>query len=378
MVIRYEQTQNEGADLMGLLDTLFGDDQQKQQQATAVDPNAINPIYGVPEALIQEMKREQQKADIGNAFANLFGGAANIARGAQGNAPIYEQAGTDPNAAMDGLAKRVMMFSQLRQNYEQQSQKQALNKMLPGLAQKLGIAPEVLSGLPDSVKQELALKAIQGNPAEQTTIDLPEGKITALKQRDPNNPTGFRYTTIDGQPLDMAQIAKRMADVKANEESVKAQGKAMGEKRAGLETTLSGLDNMNMMVQQVLDDPNLSKAVGAIWDRGMSYIPGTDAYGTGQRIEQLKSNAFLSSIAQMRGMGSLSNAEGMKVEAALGRLNSAQNEKDFRQSLADVQKSLGRLREVAMKEAGVSPQTSQTAGSDWQDMGGGIRIRRVQ
>ena len=363
---------------MGLLDTLFGDDQQKQQQATAVDPNAINPIYGVPEALIQEMKREQQKADIGNAFANLFGGAANIARGAQGNAPIYEQAGTDPNAAMDGLAKRVMMFSQLRQNYEQQSQKQALNKMLPGLAQKLGIAPEVLSGLPDSVKQELALKAIQGNPAEQTTIDLPEGKITALKQRDPNNPTGFRYTTIDGQPLDMAQIAKRMADVKANEESVKAQGKAMGEKRAGLETTLSGLDNMNMMVQQVLDDPNLSKAVGAIWDRGMSYIPGTDAYGTGQRIEQLKSNAFLSSIAQMRGMGSLSNAEGMKVEAALGRLNSAQNEKDFRQSLADVQKSLGRLREVAMKEAGVSPQTSQTAGSDWQDMGGGIRIRRVQ
>lgn len=365
---------------MGLLDMLYGSQPQGQQAGQSpVDPNAINPIWGVPEALIQEMKKEQQKAEMGQAWANLFGGAANIARGVQGGPPIYDAASAagDPNAALDGLAKRVMMFSQLRQNYEQQAQKQSLNKMLPELSKKLGIDPSVLSALPDATKQELALKAIQGNPAEQVTLELPEGKITALKQRDPASATGYRYTTIDGQPINMAQISQQVGQAAADKKAREAEGTARGEKRAGLETTLSGLDNMNTMVQQVLDDPNLPRAVGAIWNRGWSMVPGTDEYGTAQRIEQLKSNAFLSSIAQMRGMGSLSNAEGMKVEAALGRLNSAQNEKDFRQSLGDVQKSLSRLRDVAMKEAGVA-QSSPSGGSEWTDLGNGLKIRKVQ
>lgn len=365
---------------MGLLDMIYGNQPQAQQAGqAAVDPNAINPIWGVPEALIQEMKKEQQKAEMSQAWSNLFGGAANIARGAQGGPPIYDAASAagDPNAALDGLAKRVMMFSQLRQNYETQAQRQALNKMLPELSKKLGIDPAVLNALPDATKQELALKAIQGNPAEQVTLELPEGKITALKQRDPNSPTGFRYTNIDGQPLNMAQIQQQIGDASANKKAREAEGTARGEKRAGLETTLNGLDNMNGLVQSVLDDPNLPKAVGAIWNRGWSMVPGTDEYGTAQRIEQLKSNAFLSSIQQMRGMGSLSNAEGMKVEAALGRLNAAQSEKDFRQSLVDVQKSIGRLRDVAMKEAGVMPATP-SGGSEWTDLGNGLKIRKVQ
>lgn len=365
---------------MGLLDMIYGNQPQGQQSAQApVDPNAINPIWGVPEALIQEMKKEQQKAEMSQAWSNLFGGAANIARGAQGGPPIYDAASAagDPNAALDGLAKRVMMFSQLRQNYETQAQRQALNKMLPELSKKLGIDPAVLNALPDATKQELALKAIQGNPAEQITLEMPEGKITAFKQRDPTSPTGFRVTDIDGRPINTAQIQQQIGDASANKKAREAEGTARGEKRAALETTLGSLDDMNMLVQQVLNDPNLPKAVGAIWDRGASFIPGTDAYGTGQRIEQLKSKAFLSSIGQMRGMGSLSNAEGMKVEAALGRLNAAQNEKDFRQSLADVQASLGRLRDVAMKEAGVMPSTP-SGGSEWTDLGNGLKIRKVQ
>ena len=363
---------------MGLLDMIFsGDEQQRQPQAAPVDPNAINPIYGVPEALIQEMKKEQQRAEMSNAWANLFGGAANIARGAQGGPPIYDpsSAGGDPNAAMDGLAKRVMMFSQLRQNYETQAQRQAFNKMLPELSKKLGIAPEVLAGLPDNVKQELAMKAMMPTAPEQVTIDLPHGKMTALKVKDPSG--AIRYTDIDGKPINREALTQEFNQVEAAKESTKAQAKAQGEKRAGLETTLSNLDNMNMMVQLVLDDPNLPKAVGAVWDRGTSFIPGTDACGPGQRIEQLKSNAFLSSIAQMCGMGQLSNAEGMKVEAALGRLNAAQNEKDFRNSLADVQRSISRLREVAMKEAGVTTPTP-SGGSEWTDLGNGLKIRKVQ
>jgi hypothetical protein len=247
--------------------------------------------------------------------------------------------------------------------------------MLPSLAQKLGIAPEVLASLPDNVKQELAMKAMMPTAPEQVTIDLPQGKMTALKVKDSSG--AIRYTDIDGKPINREALTQEFNQVEAAKESTKAQAKAQGEKRAGLETTLSNLDNMNMMVQQVLDDPNLPKAVGAVWDRGTSFIPGTDAYGTGQRIEQLKSNAFLSSIAQMRGMGQLSNAEGMKVEAALGRLNAAQNEKDFRNSLADVQRSISRLREVAMKEAGVTTPTP-SGGSEWTDLGNGLKIRKVQ
>jgi hypothetical protein len=118
---------------MGLLDMLFGDqDKERQPQAAPVDPNAINPIYGVPEALIQEMKKEQERADKAGAWANLFGGAANIARGVQGGPPIYDPSSSvmDPNAAMDGLAKRVMMFSQLREGFAKQQSTAELKRAI--------------------------------------------------------------------------------------------------------------------------------------------------------------------------------------------------------------------------------------------------------
>lgn len=154
---------------MGLLDMIFGDqDKDRQPQAAPVDPNAINPIYGVPEALIQEMKKEQQKAEMSSAWANVIGGAANIARGVQGGQPIYDGAGggSDPNAAMDNLAKRVMMFSQLRQNYEAQAQRQQLSKMIPDLAKRLSVSPEFLSSLgPDRI-QELVLKSMSPSEIE--------------------------------------------------------------------------------------------------------------------------------------------------------------------------------------------------------------------
>lgn len=362
---------------MGLLDMLFQDQDQPKQAQASVDPNAINPIYGVPEALIQEMKKEQQRADMSSAWSNLFGGAANIARGVQGGPPIYDpsSAGGDPNAAMDNLAKRVMMFSQLRQNYEQQAQAAAMKKMLPDVAKKLGVPVEALAQLPDAEKTKYIMAAMAPVAPEQVNIKVPQGEVTALKVVDPIT-KAISYRSIDGQPLNMAQISQQVGQAAAEKKALEAEGTARGEKRAGLETTLGSLDDMNMLVQQVLDDPNLPKAVGAVWDRGASFIPGTDAYGTGQRIEQLKSKAFLSSIGQMRGMGSLSNAEGMKVEAALGRLNAAQNEKDFRNSLGDVQKSLARLREVAMKEAGVAPSTSSGGDSQWVDTDLGGRFRR--
>lgn len=363
---------------MGLLDMLFGDqDKERQPQAAPVDPNAINPIYGVPEALIQEMKKEQERADKASAWANLFGGAANIARGVQGGPPIYDpsSSATDPNAAMDGLAKRVMMFSQLRQNYDQQAQRQSLNKMLPDLAKRLNVSPEFLQTLgPDRI-QELAMKAMTPKAPEQVTIDLPQGKISALKVTDASGMP--RYTRLDGTPLDMNAVTQEFSQVEAARESTKALAKAQGEKRSAIDTSLNSLDSLNAMVQDVLDNPKLSGAVGNVVDRGWSMVPGTDEYGVGQRIEQLKNNAFLAAIPAMRGLGQLSNMEGAKVSEAFARLDRAQNEKDFRQALYDAQKSISRLRDVAIKEAGMSPATSQ-GGNDWTDLGNGVKIRKVQ
>jgi len=111
---------------MGLLDMLFGGGDQPSAKGQAIDPMAINPMYGIPEGLLAEMKKEQQKAEMGQAWANLFGGAANIARGVQGGPPIYEPgsagggAGGSGLSGMDGIVERAMKFSQLRSQIQSQ------------------------------------------------------------------------------------------------------------------------------------------------------------------------------------------------------------------------------------------------------------------
>lgn len=140
---------------MGLLDMLFGGGDQPQGAGRpAIDPTAMNPIYGIPEGLLAEIKKEQQKAEMGQAWANLFGGAANIARGVQGGPPAYDPgsaggAGGGGGLAIDGIVERAMKFSQLRDMMDKRQQLASQRAAIPQLAKALGIPESMAAGLID-------------------------------------------------------------------------------------------------------------------------------------------------------------------------------------------------------------------------------------
>ncbi|MDO5051206.1 MAG: hypothetical protein Q4D68_05650 [Moraxella equi] len=77
---------------------------------------------------------------------------------------------------------------------------------------------------------------------------------------------------------------------------------------------------------------------------GQSKIAGTDAYTMMKHLETLKANVFLSQVPQMKGMGALTEAEGMRLENAVANLNPYS--KDFAQALNDIEKT---FRDIAQR-----------------------------
>lgn len=72
---------------------------------------------------------------------------------------------------------------------------------------------------------------------------------------------------------------------------------------------------------------SLSKAVSPFWS-----MPATQRKDFEKEFESFKSQTFLPMVQQLRGMGALSNAEGDKLTAAVGALDTGMSEKAFKES----------------------------------------------
>jgi hypothetical protein len=134
------------------------------------------------------------------------------------------------------------------------------------------------------------------------------------------------------------------------------------------QTIERGLNESNMMLQTidgVLNDPAFDSATG--WRAITQRVPGTDAYGFGQRMAQLQGQVFLEAYQRLRGGGAITNVEGEKAEQALARLNSAQRPEDLRAALTELrevveagqrrlQQRAGGGSSPAPSRGGVSPQ----------------------
>lgn len=108
---------------MGLLDMLFGGNDQPQQNSLPMDE--LRQL-GLSDGLINYYQQEQAKAQKAAMWNNAINGVANIASGAQGMGPRFGGAGDGsgggsggPGAntplSLDGLVDRALKFSQIRQ-----------------------------------------------------------------------------------------------------------------------------------------------------------------------------------------------------------------------------------------------------------------------
>ena len=109
--------------------------------------------------------------------------------------------------------------------------------------------------------------------------------------------------------------------------------------------------NTAKLAAELANDPNLSNYIGGYWNRAMRNTPGTDEYNFAQKIETLKSQAFLIGAESLKGLGAMTEMEGGKVTIALGNLNPSQDVGEFQKQLSALARAASGVSTTANKNA---------------------------
>jgi hypothetical protein len=147
-----------------------------------------------------------------------------------------------------------------------------------------------------------------------------------------------------------------------------AQGKLddkVREKVATAETGAANIDNMLNTIERIKKNPALDSVIGSIQGR-MPALFSDEASDATALIDTLGSQAFLAQIPNIKGMGSLSNAEGEKLQAALQNLSRTQSETQFRANLDEAARLLNKGRVNLSRATGVplaKPDTPAAPGA---------------
>jgi hypothetical protein len=154
-------------------------------------------------------------------------------------------------------------------------------------------------------------------------------------------PAGFRWSA-NGQSLEA--IPGGPAAIKQTEDQ-RTRDSAHDQTRQTIGT-----------INRLMEHPGRRGATGT-WNFGRM-VPGTDAADFAAEVETLKAQTFLPMVQQLRGMGALSNAEGEKLNAAVGALRFDMSEKAFNESLARIREQFG----TVLGRAGVDIKDMQSWG----------------
>lgn len=107
-------------------------------------------------------------------------------------------------------------------------------------------------------------------------------------------------------------------------------------------------------IGRLLEGEGLEAAAGV--SAAFPTLPGTAAADFEAQLESLKSQAFLTQVEKMKGLGALSENEGRKLASAIGALDLTQSDKALRASLNRIQDTLGRAKEKLRVKFNVQPQ----------------------
>lgn len=160
----------------------------------------------------------------------------------------------------------------------------------------------------------------------------------------------------EGNTLKREELQLKIDDAKM------ARDDKVREKVAKAESGISAMDNMLNTVARLKKNPSLKDVVGSIEGRLPSLLSdeGADAIAL---FDTLGSQAFLSQVPTVQGMGSLSNAEGEKLQSALQNLGRAQSEKQVNANLAEVERLVNKARANVSSRYGVPLRAPDTPAS---------------
>jgi hypothetical protein len=147
-------------------------------------------------------------------------------------------------------------------------------------------------------------------------------------------PTYVRESQAVGQsPFTPRTLAQETAD------AATAQARSQREI-----DTQSALDNIGELIAH----PGRQAATGK--SSFVRVVPGTDAYDFNAKLDTFKAQTFIPMVSALKGMGALSDAEGKRLQAAVGALDPSMSEEAF---VKELEKVAGTLTAKA-KAAGLN------------------------
>lgn len=124
-------------------------------------------------------------------------------------------------------------------------------------------------------------------------------------------------------------------------------GPVASEKASSADNAVNTAQAMIDNIDAILADEALPYATGIF--APLQNIPGTGMYRFGTRARQLQGKAFLQAFESLKGGGQITQIEGEKATAAIGRLDTAQNEKDYVGAMNELKGILQTAQERALR-----------------------------
>jgi hypothetical protein len=182
---------------------------------------------------------------------------------------------------------------------------------------------------------------------------LPPGARVAEGIRTIDTGTGTQI--VGGRTGAQVGVVPRQTVEREREEQV---GRAAGIAQAAAPGVVDVTGRTIAQINEVIGHPSFSTATGVL--SPLQQVPGTSAYDLGQRIEQIKGQAFLEAYNSLRGAGAITEQEGRTAQAAIARINSGLAPADLRKALDELRAIAERGRERALQAAqGVPVQPAQ-------------------
>lgn len=192
--------------------------------------------------------------------------------------------------------------------------------------------------LPYGVRPDMQLVDL-GDRTEAVDKNAVTGGQSFQRGQSPESRASIA-ATLRGQDLTDARAREFNAvQVEANklkrDEKKEAEAIAKGGQIASFDTMLGTLDRLAA-------HPGLSNSVGLM--SALPTMPGSNSATFQAELNTFQSQAFLPMVAQLKGMGALSDAEGKKLTAAVGALDPKMGEQAFRESIGRIKSEMEAAR----------------------------------
>lgn len=253
-------------------------------------------------------------------------------------------ASTSPDSMMSWLQNNAADLQRVGLNPMEVAQTYQQNpKAFSDFADHLGMA--ALG--PDqyfNVQDKIAGNAITMRGQDISQQNAAQNNAVAMRGQDIQENLGQQRIDLDRENnrINMEnkryerQLQNETNDLKRQElqQKIDSNNQALQQKKndlnSGYKDSINTLTTSMGTLNDILSSPSLKSITGI---RGaIPNIPGSAAADVQARLDTFKSQAFLSAVAAMKGMGALSDAEGKKLDAAVGSLQNSQSEDAFKRN----------------------------------------------